>query len=61
MYRSPEMIDLYSNNPVNEKADIWVSQLIMIFITFIIAFLTTQLHVLFLTVYFNIIFLFIHT
>ena len=25
MYRSPEMIDLYSNHPVNEKADIWVS------------------------------------
>ena len=24
MYRSPEMIDLYSNYPVNEKADIWV-------------------------------------
>lgn len=26
MYRSPEMIDLYSNSPVNEKADIWVSK-----------------------------------
>ena len=25
MYRAPEMIDLYSNNPINEKADIWVS------------------------------------
>ena len=24
MYRSPEMIDLYSNNPITEKADIWV-------------------------------------
>ena len=23
MYRAPEMIDLYSNKPVNEKADIW--------------------------------------
>jgi cyclin G-associated kinase len=23
MYRAPEMIDLYSNNPINEKADIW--------------------------------------
>ena len=23
MYRSPEMIDLYSNHPINEKADIW--------------------------------------
>lgn len=23
MYRSPEMIDLYSNKVVNEKADIW--------------------------------------
>ena len=25
MYRTPEMIDLYSNSPINEKADIWVS------------------------------------
>ena len=25
MYRAPEMIDLYSNSPVTEKADIWVS------------------------------------
>ena len=25
MYRSPEMIDLYSNHPISEKADIWVS------------------------------------
>ena len=24
MYRAPEMIDLYSNHPINEKADIWV-------------------------------------
>ena len=24
MYRSPEMIDLYSNQPVTVKADIWV-------------------------------------
>ena len=24
MYRAPEMIDLYSNNPINEKSDIWV-------------------------------------
>ena len=23
MYRAPEMVDLYSNKPVNEKADIW--------------------------------------
>eukprot|EP00731_Ephydatia_muelleri_P018322 Em0011g362a len=23
MYRAPEMIDLYSNNPINEKSDIW--------------------------------------
>ncbi len=23
MYRSPEMVDLYSNCPVNQKADIW--------------------------------------
>ena len=26
MYRAPEMIDLYSNNPINKKADIWVSR-----------------------------------
>ena len=26
MYRSPEMIDLYSNSPITEKADIWVSE-----------------------------------
>ena len=25
MYRAPEMIDLYSNHPINQKADIWVS------------------------------------
>lgn len=25
MYRAPEMVDLYSNMPVTEKADIWVS------------------------------------
>ena len=25
MYRAPEMIDLYSNHPINEKADVWVS------------------------------------
>ncbi|CAK9302564.1 unnamed protein product [Gordionus sp. m RMFG-2023] len=23
MYRAPEMLDLYSNHPINEKADIW--------------------------------------
>ena len=23
MYRSPEMCDLYSNQPVSEKADVW--------------------------------------
>ncbi len=23
MYRSPEMVDLYSNKPISEKADIW--------------------------------------
>lgn len=23
MYRSPEMVDLYSNRAVNEKADVW--------------------------------------
>ena len=23
MYRAPEMVDLYSNKPVNVKADIW--------------------------------------
>ena len=27
MYRAPEMVDLYSNMPVTEKADIWVSLL----------------------------------
>ena len=25
MYRSPEMLDLYQNNPINEQSDIWVS------------------------------------
>ena len=25
MYRAPEMVDLYSNMPVTEKVDIWVS------------------------------------
>ena len=25
MYRAPEMIDLYSNMPITEKVDIWVS------------------------------------
>jgi hypothetical protein len=24
-YRSPEMIDLYSNKPITTKSDIWVS------------------------------------
>lgn len=28
MYRAPEMIDLYSNSPINEKSDIWVSAFI---------------------------------
>lgn len=23
MYRSPEMLDLYSNYPINKQADIW--------------------------------------
>lgn len=31
MYRAPEMVDLYSNMPVTEKADIWVSLLRYIF------------------------------
>ena len=25
MYRAPEMLDLYQNLPINEKADMWVS------------------------------------
>ena len=24
MYRAPEMLDLYQNNPINEQSDIWV-------------------------------------
>lgn len=27
MYRTPEMIDLYSNFPIGEKQDIWVRNL----------------------------------
>ena len=25
MYRTPEMLDLYQNFPINEQQDIWVS------------------------------------
>lgn len=27
MYRTPEIVDLYSNFPIGEKQDIWVSRL----------------------------------
>ena len=27
MYRTPEIVDLYSNFPIGEKQDIWVRQL----------------------------------
>ena len=26
MYRTPEMIDMYSNYPINEMQDVWVSK-----------------------------------
>lgn len=28
-YRAPEMIDIYQKKPINEKADIWVSEWII--------------------------------
>lgn len=34
-YRTPEMIDLYSNFPINEKQDIWVRLIIISFLFFL--------------------------
>ncbi|XP_031568083.1 cyclin-G-associated kinase-like [Actinia tenebrosa] len=34
MYRAPEMIDLYSNHPVTEKADIWALGCILFYLCF---------------------------
>lgn len=34
MYRAPEMVDLYSNMPVTEKADIWALGCILFFLCF---------------------------
>lgn len=31
-YRTPEMIDLYSNFPINEKQDIWVGSFTILFL-----------------------------
>ncbi|XP_020897686.1 cyclin-G-associated kinase, partial [Exaiptasia diaphana] len=34
MYRAPEMVDLYSNHPVTEKADIWALGCILFYLCF---------------------------
>lgn len=35
MYRTPEMIDLYSNFPISEKQDIWVRNFLLLYHSFL--------------------------